>query len=130
MSSIWKNFTILSDNKNKAKCESCKKDFACPRGTTSGLKTHLKSKHKEIFLKFEADYMSNNFNIVNWRSLHMCDIKLNYCIYSFIWLRCLYQTAPIQIIEFYGKSLANFLAFFHWFPMVITLPPQNAFEAL
>ena len=55
MSSIWKYFTILSDNKNKAKCESCKKDFACPGGTTSGLKNHLKLKHKEIFLKFEAE---------------------------------------------------------------------------
>ena len=55
MSSIWKYFTILSDNKNKAKCESCKKGFACPGGTTSGLKNHLKLKHKEIFRKFEAE---------------------------------------------------------------------------
>ena len=53
MSAIWKYFTILTDDKNKARCDSCKKK-SCPGGTTSGLKNQLKIKHKNLFLQFEA----------------------------------------------------------------------------
>ena len=54
MSAIWKYFSMLSDDKNKARCDSCKKQISCPGGTTSALKNHLEFKHKDIFLEFQA----------------------------------------------------------------------------
>ena len=53
MSAIWKYFTKLSVDKNRAKCEACKKDFCCPGGTTSALSNHLKSQHNELYLKYK-----------------------------------------------------------------------------
>ena len=49
MSAIWKFFTKVDLNKNKAVCNDCKTELACNGGTTSGLKNHLKSKHKDHY---------------------------------------------------------------------------------
>ena len=49
VSAIWKFFTKVDLNKNKAVCNDCKTELACNGGTTSGLKNHLKSKHKDHY---------------------------------------------------------------------------------
>ena len=53
MSAIWNYFTRLSD-RNKATCDTCKKELVCTRGTTTCLSNHLKDKHKDLHKKFEA----------------------------------------------------------------------------
>ena len=38
---IWKYFTILESDKNRAQCNNCGKSYSAPRGTTSALLKHL-----------------------------------------------------------------------------------------
>ena len=52
MSAIWNFFTKVDLNKNRAVCNDCKTELACNGGTTSGLKNHLKSKHKDQYQQF------------------------------------------------------------------------------
>ena len=53
MSAIWKYFTRLSSDRNKARCDTCKKELACTGGTTTCLSNHLKGKHKDLHKNFE-----------------------------------------------------------------------------
>ena len=53
MSAIWNYFTRLSSDRNKARCDTCKKELACTGGTTTCLSNHLKGKHKDLHKNFE-----------------------------------------------------------------------------
>ena len=44
---VWKYFTILESDKNRAQCNNCGKSYSAPRGATNGLLKHLESHSKE-----------------------------------------------------------------------------------
>ena len=50
-SSIW-DFFAVTENPDKATCNSCDQDYSCKNGTTSCLINHLKSKHKDVHQRF------------------------------------------------------------------------------
>ena len=54
-SAIWSYFTASESNSDKARCNTCQQDYSCKSGTTSSLINHLKSKHKDVHEKYEAN---------------------------------------------------------------------------
>ena len=46
-SCVWQFFTP-TDNRNKARCDACRKVYSMAGGSTSNLKLHIRSKHPEL----------------------------------------------------------------------------------
>ena len=59
-SAIWKYFTAVDENPDKAKCNTCQQEYSCKGGTTSSLINHLRSKHKELLDKYEETTKKRN----------------------------------------------------------------------
>ena len=58
VSAIWKLFTRVNDNSEKATCNTCDKTYTAKGGTTSSLINHLKSAHKEFYEQYQNDTKS------------------------------------------------------------------------
>ena len=52
-SAIWNYFTANESNSDRARCNTCHQEYSCKSGITSSLINHLKSKHKDVFEKYE-----------------------------------------------------------------------------
>ncbi|GMT22380.1 hypothetical protein PFISCL1PPCAC_13677, partial [Pristionchus fissidentatus] len=52
-SSFWAHFD-LSD-RDKARCRNCGVEVSRKRGTTSCMRSHIRTKHKELFMATEND---------------------------------------------------------------------------
>ena len=52
-SAIWNFFTPNEENPDKSKCNTCQLEYSSKSGTTSSLINHLRSKHKDLFEKYE-----------------------------------------------------------------------------
>ena len=55
ISAIWKLFTRVNDNSEKATCNTCDKTYTAKGGTTSSLINHLKSAHKDLYEQYQND---------------------------------------------------------------------------
>ena len=55
ISAIWKLFTRVNDNSEKATCNTCDKTYTAKGGTTSSLINHLKSAHKDLYEQYHND---------------------------------------------------------------------------
>ena len=57
---VWKYFTILESDKNRAQCNNCGKSYSAPRGATNGLLKHLESHSKEDAQESREDSKRKN----------------------------------------------------------------------
>ena len=55
ISAIWKLFTRLNDNSEKASCNNCNKTYTAKGGTTSSLINHLKAAHNELYEQYQLE---------------------------------------------------------------------------
>lgn len=61
MSEIWAYFDKTADNKSK--CKLCKTDITRSQGSTSGMWTHLKSAHIELYKKLKSGTAEGSGNV-------------------------------------------------------------------
>ncbi|KAF8372830.1 hypothetical protein PRIPAC_79259, partial [Pristionchus pacificus] len=52
-SSFWAHFDL--SEKDKARCRTCGLEVSRKRGTTSCMRSHIRTKHKELFAATEND---------------------------------------------------------------------------
>mmetsp|Transcript_32512 Transcript_32512/g.54805 ORF Transcript_32512/g.54805 Transcript_32512/m.54805 type:complete len:183 (+) Transcript_32512:39-587(+) len=57
-SKVWKHYKRYENNRNVCVCNHCEKLITITKGSTTGLKSHLKTKHNEVYrseIQEEAD---------------------------------------------------------------------------